>query len=160
MLMYDFGCGNHKVDNCIGIDIDANSSADIVWDLTVNCPGLLSNSADVVYSRHVLEHIPHPHHFKFLAQIIRVLKVGGRFEIMVPHPGHDCAMVPDHKHWFTLQYIDDVIRTFPGLKVTEVIQKKSDLFPIIKKETNFDDELIFKVYRNVATELIVMGYKI
>ena len=159
MLKYDFGCGNHKVEGCIGIDLDKESSADIFWDLTIECPFLISDSADYIISRHVLEHIPYPKHLDFFAQILRVLKVGGRFEVMVPHPGHDCAMVPDHKHWFTVQYINDVFRPFPNVSDLSVRQLKTPLFDAVKNFGDFPDDMVFNCFRNVASEIVFSGVR-
>ncbi|MCF7817841.1 MAG: class I SAM-dependent methyltransferase [Kiritimatiellales bacterium] len=87
LTIYDFGCGqkpyavfasNHEY---IGIDIDIkNTSADIHADIS-EVP-LPENSADLVVSFCVLEHVPNPH--KVLCEKFRVLKEGGKVFMLVP----------------------------------------------------------------------------
>lgn len=87
LKIYDFGCGqkpykifvnNHEY---IGIDIDkSNDQADIYADIT-SVP-IDSNSADIVTSFYVLEHVEDPQ--KVINEKFRVLKEGGVLFMLVP----------------------------------------------------------------------------
>ncbi|MCI5149082.1 MAG: class I SAM-dependent methyltransferase, partial [Candidatus Electrothrix sp. MAN1_4] len=80
LKIYDFGCGqkpyqvyleNHDY---IGIDIDEmNTQADIHSDIS-NVP-IPDNTADIVTSFYVLEHVPEPQ--KVIDEKYRILKNGG-----------------------------------------------------------------------------------
>lgn len=160
-VKYDFGCGNHKMEGFIGIDINPASQADIIWDLTAPCPEIPDGSADFVWSAHVMEHIPYPKNIDFFAEILRVLKVGGQFTLIVPHPGHDSAMVPDHKHWYTMQYIDDVLRPFPTVRFDLVECPKTPLFYKIQEALpQLTEDDIVTGFRNVATTIVMHGTRV
>jgi SAM-dependent methyltransferase len=158
-MRYDFGCGKAKRQRCIGVDSDPHSDADIIWDITKHCPHIPDNSAEYVWCSNVLEHIPHPYHLLAMQQILRVLKPGGVFEILVPHPGSDSAMVPDHKHWFTRQYINDVIAPWPEVAIDQIALKKTPYFDVIATRFGMPESMIEDVFRNVATEFIILGHK-
>ncbi|MCK6601837.1 MAG: class I SAM-dependent methyltransferase [Bacteroidetes bacterium] len=79
----ELGCGPNKKPGIIGIDQFPLPGVDFVTDLEHGLPFLESGSADVIISRHVLEHIEN---FQFLMEEIhRVLKPGGKKEVIVPH---------------------------------------------------------------------------
>ena len=156
---YDFGCSHHKKEGFIGVDLFPGSAADIVADLTKDCPEIPDNSADEIYCAHVLEHIPNPYHYLLLRQIVRVLKPGAPFELRFPHPGADMAMVPDHKHCFSRQYIDECIRTFPGMVVDKISYTKTELFDICCAKFGLSEDVVEALFRNVASEYIVHGHK-
>ena len=62
------------------------SGADINWNLKKGIP-LEANSADYIYSSHLLEHIPYRELIAFLEECRRVLKPRGRFSVCVPNAG-------------------------------------------------------------------------
>lgn len=81
-MKIDLGCGNKKKKGFIGIDIKQFGNVDIIHDLNKGIP-LKSNSVDVVYTSHFLEHIDNPNFL--MDEICRVLKVGGKLYARVPH---------------------------------------------------------------------------
>lgn len=70
----DIGCGKHKIDGFIGIDIDKDSDADIIAS-ALNLP-FDNNSVDEIYSSHLVEHFYPEEVKKFFSEIYRVLKNG------------------------------------------------------------------------------------
>ena len=66
------------------ITIDLVKGADIFWDLRKGIP-FRSNSVDVIYSSHLLEHISSKDLDTFLVECLRVLKKDGSFLVCVPN---------------------------------------------------------------------------
>lgn len=107
-LLADYDC------DVIGVDIVEGNNVDIVMKKPYRLP-MKSNSADVVLSGQVFEHIPF--FWASLLEIARVLKPEGHFLMTVPSRGHvhtgvDC--------W---RYYPDGVRAmaaFAGLEVREV----------------------------------------
>jgi len=82
-IILELGCGKRKKKNRIGIDKLNLSEVDIVADLEQGLPFFPDDSVDEIHSRSFLEHI---HNFELLMkEIIRVLKVGGKCLVFVPH---------------------------------------------------------------------------
>jgi ubiquinone/menaquinone biosynthesis C-methylase UbiE len=106
MKILDIGCGKRKVDNAIGIDKLLDSDADIVLDLDTLPWSLKSNSFDLIFCRHILEHLEDV--VKVMEEIHRVAKPGAKVIIEVPHFSHpDAFRDPTHKHffsYFTIEY--------------------------------------------------------
>jgi predicted SAM-dependent methyltransferase len=63
------------------------SGADINWDLRKGIP-LDNDSVDVIYTSHMLEHIPFSELEPFIIECKRVLKVGGSLSVCVPNAGY------------------------------------------------------------------------
>lgn len=97
----DLGCGGNKVDGCIGVDIWRENEPDIVADVRTVVPGLEDGSAEYVVCRHVLEHLDYEEWRAVMREISRLLEPGGKFEIRVPHPACDNAMIHGHNFVFT-----------------------------------------------------------
>jgi len=100
MIILDFGCKNSKAKEAVGVDINPNSSADIVHDLDMAPYPFPDNHADLIYAKQILEHLNNP---KILIQeAYRILKPGGKLIIEVPHFSNSYAYGdPDHKRQFT-----------------------------------------------------------
>ncbi len=78
----DVGCGRRKTPGAIGMDVLADSSADVVADLNDRWP-FDDCSFDSVVAHHVLEHVPDVPHV--MAEAWRVLVPGGLFVVHGPH---------------------------------------------------------------------------
>lgn len=57
---------------------------DILWQDATKRLRYPSNSVDIIYSSHFLEHAPYPKAIKVLRECHRVLKPGGLFRLVVP----------------------------------------------------------------------------
>ena len=96
----DIGCGVNKVPNTVGMDIDPASHADIIHDLNVYPYPIAENSFDHVYATHIIEHLDDPK--KFLQEIYRILKPGGRAFLATPHFSCYVAYAePQHKLFYS-----------------------------------------------------------
>jgi len=106
MRILDIGCGRRKAANAIGLDELTDSDADIVLNLEKFPWSLKSNSFELVYCRHILEHLDDV--VKTMEEIHRVSEPAGKVIIEVPHFSHpDAFRDPTHKHYFsyfTLEY--------------------------------------------------------
>ena len=82
-LKIELGCGPAKKNGYIGIDNVDLVGVDIVANLENGLPFLPDNSVDSVYTSHFLEHVNNFE--KLMAECFRVLKRGGRMDVVVPH---------------------------------------------------------------------------
>ncbi len=82
MLRLDLGCGAGKAKGFVGFDRFPLPGVDIVGDLDKPLP-FDTNSADLVYASHSLEHVPNI--MGTMAEIYRVLRHGGQLCIVAPY---------------------------------------------------------------------------
>jgi ubiquinone/menaquinone biosynthesis C-methylase UbiE len=101
-LTVELGCGPRKrYPRSIGIDAIAYDGVDIVGDAMEALRALPDGSADLVTSSHFLEHVPDVG--LFLDEMTRVVRGGGRLEVIVPHFAHPYfSSDPTHTHRFGL----------------------------------------------------------
>jgi predicted SAM-dependent methyltransferase len=106
-LKLNLGCGYYKREGFVNIDRAKECDPDMVIDLDPPFMPLRlpfgDDSVDLIYSHHVLEHIIR---FKELNnECYRVLKVGGKFEVIVPQGAnpHVAFADPDHKRHFVYE---------------------------------------------------------
>lgn len=79
-IIYDLGCGRHKtIDRAIGVDV--KPVTDIASSIE-SLPMIENGSADVVISRHSLEHLIDP--VEAIREWGRILKKGGKMIIVLP----------------------------------------------------------------------------
>ena len=83
MNMINIGCGKIYHNDWINLDITPKSSDVMAYDLNDGLP-FESNSIDVCYSSHVLEHLRKEEADLFIREQIRVLKKNGIVRIAVP----------------------------------------------------------------------------
>lgn len=101
-LTVELGCGPRKrYPRSIGIDAIAYDGVDIVGDAMEALRALPAGCADLVTSSHFLEHVPDVG--SFLDEMARVVRPGGRIEVIVPHFAHPYfSSDPTHTHRFGL----------------------------------------------------------
>lgn len=79
----DIGCGPNKMPQAYGVDHYGYQGVDQVFDLDSTSWPLQSDSFDVIYARHVIEHIADIP--RFMNEIHRVARDGAIVEIVTPH---------------------------------------------------------------------------
>lgn len=80
----ELGCGNRKREpDSIGVDVLDYGCVDIVGDIFEVLGAMPNGTVDDVYSSHFLEHVSDVP--RLMDDLGRVLKVGGRLAITVPH---------------------------------------------------------------------------
>ena len=83
-IVLNLGCGKTRLPNSIGVDsVKIEDYVDVVHDLNTLPYPFKDNYADEVHLYHVLEHLANP--LKKLEEIHRILKIGGKAYIRVPH---------------------------------------------------------------------------
>ena len=85
-LLFDLGCGDSKREGFIGIDIAKTPSVDIVCDLT-KFPWKFAKSGtvDEVFASHFVEHLDGSERIKFMEEVYRILKPGGKATFITPY---------------------------------------------------------------------------
>ena len=81
-IRLDIGAGELTRPGWVTLDISEKS--DLFWDLRKGIP-FPNNSIDLVYSSHLLEHMPYEAGQALLDEAQRVLKPGGEISICVPN---------------------------------------------------------------------------
>jgi predicted SAM-dependent methyltransferase len=83
LIKLDLGCGNNKKAGFLGIDRAPLKGVDILCDVDRDGIPLADGIVAEVFSSHFLEHMQN---FRFVVEEIhRILVVGGKAEIIVPH---------------------------------------------------------------------------
>lgn len=119
-VIYDLGCGGHKtLKRAIGVDIrrvtDIRASID-------DMPMIASNSADIIISRHSLEHLIDP--VKALVEWRRILTINGKMIVVLPD--HEFVDTMDfrissgvHLHAYTRQSFANLVLSLGQCVVTD-----------------------------------------
>ena len=105
----DIGCSTHKMPGSIGVDIDPASQADILHDLNQYPYPFEAASVDVIYAKHIIEHLALPR--KFIHEFYRILKPGGTAYIETPH--FSCRVAysePEHKLFYSYFMYNELLK--------------------------------------------------
>ena len=84
LLKLDLGCGKNKREGFHGVDSRAFDKVDTVADLTKRWPWG-DASVEEVHCSHMIEHLSASERIHFVNELYRVLIVGGKATIIVPH---------------------------------------------------------------------------
>lgn len=95
----DVGCGANKHPGAIGLDYNPRTAADVIHDLGEFPYPFADDEFDEIVSNHVAEHVPDV--MRFVAELHRITKPGGRIKILTPHyTNPDWASDPTHRNHF------------------------------------------------------------
>jgi ubiquinone/menaquinone biosynthesis C-methylase UbiE len=104
----DLGCGRHKHEGALGVDIVETNDVDIVIDLNQYPWDLPDNSFSTVYCKDTLEHLDRP--LRFLEEVYRISADDAIVHIKTPHFTNNNAWVdPTHKRPFSAFTFQDYI---------------------------------------------------
>jgi len=96
----DVGCGAAKFPGATGLDLSADTDADVVHDLDVFPYPLADASFDQILMQDVLEHVAEP--LRVVAELARIARPGGRIQLRTPHFSSVLAYGdPTHRHYFS-----------------------------------------------------------
>ena len=84
-LKLDLGCGDNKQPGFTGVDFVKTSQTDVVHDLKQYPWPFEDNSVSEVYCSHFFEHLNGSERIKFMEELYRVLKVGGKAMVISPY---------------------------------------------------------------------------
>lgn len=100
----DVGCGAAKFPGAVGLDISADTQADVVHDLDTFPYPLGDDSFDQVLMQDVLEHVREP--IRVIDELHRICRPGARIQIRTPHFSSVLAYSdPTHTHYFSAEAI-------------------------------------------------------
>jgi SAM-dependent methyltransferase len=96
----DVGCGSAKIPGAVGLDISADTDADVVHDLDAFPYPLEDASFDEILLQDVVEHVEMP--IRLFEELHRVARPGGRIQLRTPHFSSVLAYGdPTHRHYFS-----------------------------------------------------------
>lgn len=99
-LKVDIGCGDNKVPDTIGVDIERLPGVDIICNLERLPWPFKDSSFEEVFCSHLLEHFSDT--VEIMEEIYRISKNGAIVNIIVPHVSYEGAFRdPTHKSFFT-----------------------------------------------------------
>jgi len=107
----DVGCGRLKYSGAIGVDRNPSTDADVLCDLDRPPYPFRDSSFDEVRALHVVEHVEDV--IKFLEEMHRILKPGGRLYLLTPHYT-DVGSFRDPTHRRHLNSYSFIYFTDPG----------------------------------------------
>jgi SAM-dependent methyltransferase len=94
------GCGSAKTEGAVGLDISAQTQADIVHDLDVFPYPLEDASFDQILLQDVIEHLAEP--IRVFEELHRIARPGARIQLRTPHFSSVLAYGdPTHRHYFS-----------------------------------------------------------
>ena len=103
----DVGCGSSKFPGSVGLDISADTAADVVHDLDVRPYPFESDSFDQVLMQDVIEHVESP--IDVMEELHRVCRAGARIQLRTPHFSSVLAYGdPTHRHYFSRLAIESL----------------------------------------------------
>lgn len=83
-MRLDLGAGKNKKEGFIGVDVRPFEGVDVVADLTKQWPWQ-DETVDEVHASHVVEHFTASERIHFVNELHRVLRKGGKAQIITPH---------------------------------------------------------------------------
>jgi SAM-dependent methyltransferase len=96
----DLGCGSKKFPGAVGVDISADTDADVVHDLDVVPYPLEADGFDQILLQDVIEHVREP--YDVMRELHRVGRPGARVHLRTPHFSSVLAYSdPTHRHAFS-----------------------------------------------------------
>jgi len=100
----DVGCGSKKQPGAVGIDLSADTQADIVHDLNALPWPVESDAFDQILWQDVIEHLDDA--YGVFAELHRVARPGARVHVRTPHFSSVLAYSdPTHVHFFSAEAI-------------------------------------------------------
>ena len=98
-LKLDFGSGPNPAEGFEGVDVlPFDGKVKHVLDVREDWPWA-EGSVDEARSSHFVEHLTGAERVEFFNKLFRVLKPGGKFQLIVPHWSNDCAYGDPTHQW-------------------------------------------------------------
>jgi SAM-dependent methyltransferase len=112
MRVLDLGCGKRKLPGALGIDVNANSDADVIHDLNAFPYPFDEDAFDRVHCDGILEHLDNV--VGVMEELHRITRPGGVVEIITPYfTSVDAFTDPTHKHYFSARSFTYFTGEFP-----------------------------------------------
>lgn len=111
MICVDLGCGTHKAEGFIGVDLVAADGVDVIANLNGHFP-FADNSVDFIKAHDIIEHLPDRIHT--MNEIWRILKPDGIVDISVPSTdGRGAFQDPTHVSFWNINSFMYYCQEFP-----------------------------------------------
>jgi SAM-dependent methyltransferase len=102
----EIGPGPQRIPGFETLNVVAASNVDYLWNAAKRLP-FRSNTFELVYASHILEHIPWYETEQVLAEWVRIVAPGGRLEIWVPDGLKICKAFVDAEERTSNDYEED-----------------------------------------------------
>ncbi len=147
-MYINLGCGGLFVDDEKWRNLDLVSHYDGVIECNfLQGIELESNIADLIYSSHLLEHLPFDYAPEFLKEHYRILKPGGIIRIVVPDLSKLIDLYlqyrdelnsenaqPEKYEWILIELFDQLSRNKSGGLMGQVLKNKNSVYHEIAKQ--------------------------
>jgi len=169
-LVLDLGCGYAKRPGVIGVDDlrdaraqipDDERAPDLLFDIAFAPLPFPDDSCREVHASHFLEHISHDRLAHLFDEVARVLRPGGRFNVVGPYANSAEGMYPGHATFYTEKWFR-LNPVFQGH--FEIVSEQftpsddwDDVPWLVKRVLPFD--LARRFLFNVCRELRIVGVK-
>ncbi|PHJ56829.1 hypothetical protein VF14_22655 [Nostoc linckia z18] len=111
LICVDLGCGTHKEEGFIGVDVIAGHQVDVIADLNGNFP-FPDNSVDFIKAHDFIEHLPDRIHT--MNEIWRICKPDAIIDISVPSTdGRGAFQDPTHVSFWNINSFMYYCKEFP-----------------------------------------------
>ncbi|MDB9486561.1 class I SAM-dependent methyltransferase [Dolichospermum circinale CS-537/01] len=111
LVNVDLGCGTHKAEGFIGVDIIAGDQVDVIANLNGSFP-FPDHSVDFIKAYDIIEHLPD--RIQTMNEIWRILKPGGIVDISVPSTdGRGAFQDPTHVSFWNINSFMYYCQEFP-----------------------------------------------
>jgi SAM-dependent methyltransferase len=110
----NLGCGTDIRPACVNLDKAALPGVDVVHDIEVFPFPFKDGQFEEIYAKDILEHVEY---IPVLKELHRIMKPGGRLEILAPHfTSMNFWSDPTHKHAFAVRTFSFFARDNPNFK--------------------------------------------
>ncbi|HET7843124.1 MAG TPA: methyltransferase domain-containing protein [Xanthomonadales bacterium] len=162
-LKLDLACGVAKKPGFFGVDISADSHADLVCDLRTGPWPWADASVAEINSAHFFEHLTAEQRVLFMDECWRILVPGGKLVVTVPHARSDGAVQDPTHEWPPLVeqsffYFDREARTklniqHYGIKADFQVQIGIAFLPEWAQRPQAERMFALRHFHNVASEI-------
>jgi hypothetical protein len=152
LICVDLGCGIHKSEGFIGVDVFASDKVDVVADLNGHFP-FPDNSVDLVKADNVIEHLPDRIHT--MNEIWRILKPTGTVHISVPSTdGRGAFQDPTHVSFWNINSFMYYCHQYPAyLNLCKTYGFKGEFSIVdIKDVKSLDQVQVYAVLEAIKSE--------
>ncbi len=134
-MIIDLGCGTRKLKGAFGLDRRREPGVNVICDLERGLP-LKTNSVDVVYLSHIVEHIRDL--VQFMEGVYRVCSPGAEVRIVVPYytsrgafrdPTHVRFIAEDTFQYFVPATVFGAMKNLSIEKIEFDVRKPFRFFP-------------------------------
>jgi len=159
----DLGCGAHKRNGFLGVDISSECGADIVHDLRVTPWPFPDQSVDEVFCSHFFEHLTGAERVPFMEELYRVLKPGATARMITPYwtnmaavqdPTHQWPPVAEASYlYFNKAWRDQCGLQHYGIGCDFDLDFAFQLAPELQQRSQQEKQFAARFYVNAINEL-------